>query len=199
MKTWQIRTLGGAGSGHHGHKGIPGHRGGSLPKGASGGLQLFHGGRSTIVDSVLSEGLKIGKEWHYRPPSVYTAEDPQLALGYAIDRAKNIVPQPKHMEAVVFEIRVPPDNVEDFVPDDKLPGLTIEAGQISNTSWRVAHDVPKDWIVGYKVYRADTSTRKWWTAQSDEQYKQFEVVQDVKLQEYEIDSLYIPIVYIPED
>ena len=37
MKRWQILerfNLGGAGSGHHGHKGIPGHRGGSA---ASGG------------------------------------------------------------------------------------------------------------------------------------------------------------------
>jgi len=31
---------GGAGSGHHGHKGIPGHQGGSLPKGASAVVKL---------------------------------------------------------------------------------------------------------------------------------------------------------------
>lgn len=30
-KRWKIRALGGPGSGHHGHKGIPGQRGGSLP------------------------------------------------------------------------------------------------------------------------------------------------------------------------
>jgi 5,10-methenyltetrahydromethanopterin hydrogenase len=30
-----IRLKGGAGSGNHGHKGIPGHQGGSLPQGSS--------------------------------------------------------------------------------------------------------------------------------------------------------------------
>ena len=43
MKTHEIikralAKLGGAGSGHHGHKGIPGHRGGSAPKGGGGGF-----------------------------------------------------------------------------------------------------------------------------------------------------------------
>ncbi|MFA5036563.1 MAG: hypothetical protein WC479_05250 [Candidatus Izemoplasmatales bacterium] len=34
-KTYGIKLKGGAGSGNHGHKGIPGHRGGSLPQGSS--------------------------------------------------------------------------------------------------------------------------------------------------------------------
>lgn len=38
MKRHDIRALGGAGSGHHGHKGIPGQRGGSLPKGGAGAV-----------------------------------------------------------------------------------------------------------------------------------------------------------------
>lgn len=35
MKTFTIRLKGGTGSGHHGHKGIPGHQGGSLPADSS--------------------------------------------------------------------------------------------------------------------------------------------------------------------
>ena len=37
MKRHEIRKLGGSGSGHHGHKGIPGQRGGSAPRGGGGG------------------------------------------------------------------------------------------------------------------------------------------------------------------
>ena len=36
MKKHEIRKLGGPGSGHHGHKGIPGRRGGSAPSGGGG-------------------------------------------------------------------------------------------------------------------------------------------------------------------
>lgn len=36
MNTYKFRFKGGPGSGNHGHKGIPGHRGGSLPRGESG-------------------------------------------------------------------------------------------------------------------------------------------------------------------
>ena len=32
MTEYRIRLKGGPGSGHYGHKGIPGHQGGSLPK-----------------------------------------------------------------------------------------------------------------------------------------------------------------------
>lgn len=35
MTQYVIRLKGGPGSGNHGHKGIPGHQGGSLPKGES--------------------------------------------------------------------------------------------------------------------------------------------------------------------
>lgn len=42
MKTYTIRFKGGAGSGFHGHKGIPGHRGGSLPReGSSAGINDY--------------------------------------------------------------------------------------------------------------------------------------------------------------
>lgn len=47
MKRWQIRALGGPGSGHFGHAGVPGKRGGSLPR-----------------SSAMS--IRTGKDWEER-------------------------------------------------------------------------------------------------------------------------------------
>ena len=202
-KRWQVIEnilLGGPGSGNRGHTGGvggPGNPGGSSAKG--GGATLYHGTRSGIVDSVLSEGLKVGKRWHYRDPSVYTAEDDALALGYAIDRARNTAPIPKYVEALVFEIRVPESELKRFVPDDKLPGLTIGGGQKTNASWRLPADIPKDWIVGYKLYRADSTKRSWVYTPADDVHTLFDVVEDVRLAEERGLKAFVPIVYIPAE
>ncbi|MFA5035683.1 MAG: zeta toxin family protein [Candidatus Izemoplasmatales bacterium] len=45
-----IRLKGGEGSGHHGHKGIPGHHGGSLPSGSSARGKLSSDKKTKIVD-----------------------------------------------------------------------------------------------------------------------------------------------------
>jgi hypothetical protein len=72
-----IRLKGGLGSGHHGHKGIPGHHGGSLPSGSlasaivdrprvlpdtnyvklSEGTSFYHVTRLDNLEDIMSKGL----------------------------------------------------------------------------------------------------------------------------------------------
>jgi hypothetical protein len=58
-----IRLKGGAGSGHYGHKGIPGHKGGSLPRGGSAsadttGSNSYKTSRGNAI-SVVQRGTQI--------------------------------------------------------------------------------------------------------------------------------------------
>jgi hypothetical protein len=78
-----IRLKGGAGSGNHGHKGIPGHRGGSLPQGShSSGIDEQARSRAKFEQSQReSRGYTPG----LRPESTATDEDFKRA--YA-DKAK---------------------------------------------------------------------------------------------------------------
>jgi hypothetical protein len=46
-----LRLKGGVGSGHHGHKGIPGHQGGSLPRGSN--ASAYTDARKRVLDSKL--------------------------------------------------------------------------------------------------------------------------------------------------
>ncbi|MFA5036557.1 MAG: hypothetical protein WC479_05220 [Candidatus Izemoplasmatales bacterium] len=73
MKTLTIRLKGGAGSGNHGHKGIPGHRGGSLPQGShSSGIDEQARSRAKFEQSQReSRGYTPG----LRPQSTATDED----------------------------------------------------------------------------------------------------------------------------
>lgn len=63
-KTFTIRLKGGPGSGHFGHKGIPGHRGGSLPRGESSQSDVKRPMRYTPKDyeEVKNDIIGIGYE-----------------------------------------------------------------------------------------------------------------------------------------
>lgn len=53
---------GGPGSGHHGHAGRPGQRGGSLPREESEGkVTIYHGTSHDRMMRILSEGIQSGK------------------------------------------------------------------------------------------------------------------------------------------
>ncbi|MFA5036792.1 MAG: hypothetical protein WC479_06420 [Candidatus Izemoplasmatales bacterium] len=58
-----IRLKGGAGSGNHGHKGIPGHRGGSLPKDDQNFGNSNVSSKLEIVNGTVSEAKKLNVEW----------------------------------------------------------------------------------------------------------------------------------------
>jgi hypothetical protein len=83
MTKLTIRLKGGSGSGNHGHKGIPGHRGGSLPQGSeSSGITEQQRSRAKFEQSQReSRGYTPG----LRPESMATDEDFRRA--YA-DKAK---------------------------------------------------------------------------------------------------------------
>lgn len=88
--TKPVLTLkkGGPGSGNYGHQGLAGVWGGSSPKsgGVSGGsdkgdlresetyVTLYHATHDEFIESIKFKGLRRGKEWIGRPPSVYFVE-----------------------------------------------------------------------------------------------------------------------------
>ena len=57
MKKHEIRKLGGPGSGHHGHKGIPGQRGGSMSRVSAAGGFMFN----PLDKESLGQALKDAK------------------------------------------------------------------------------------------------------------------------------------------
>ena len=69
---YSIRFKGGAGSGNHGHKGIPGHQGGSLPKGESQGITEQQRTRAEYEQSRRNVD---GYTRELRPESTATDED----------------------------------------------------------------------------------------------------------------------------
>jgi hypothetical protein len=47
-------------------------------------------------------------------------------------------------------------------------------------SWRVPKNIPSDWIVGHKIYRADTTTREWSYTRAEDMHTLFDEVVQTK-------------------
>jgi hypothetical protein len=80
---------GGAGSGHHGHKGIPGHQGGSLPRGASAAKKtreamiLANDLPKALQDSMKSDLTAIAEDLGFPPDRIlyYNRKGKNFAVG----------------------------------------------------------------------------------------------------------------------
>jgi len=163
-----ISIKGGPGSGNWGHAGRPGLRGGS----GGAGVTLTFGGASKpvwsedrqrvevsaqkLIDSVGERGIGKGKSWHGREPSVYLAENPEVALGYVLERSTNFagIEANSIVQGVVFEVRVPASEIGSLVPDTMVPGI-IAGRVMSGENWRVPRDIPTSWITKFTVYELD--------------------------------------------
>lgn len=77
-----IIIKGGPGSGHHGHQGRPGKRGGSLPGGGgSNKVVVYHGTRTEFINDIKNNGLQVRKGADDRE-GVFFATDKNEALYY---------------------------------------------------------------------------------------------------------------------
>ncbi|MCL4296161.1 MAG: hypothetical protein KJ077_10555 [Anaerolineae bacterium] len=124
------------------------------PGAAAQPVTTFHGTVPQILQEVTANGLKPGKSWHGRAPSVYVAEDPDMAMHYAFERARN---RPFNktdiVQGIVFELEIPADQAGELIFDTKEPGLLSAAK--NKEGWRLEKPIPPSWIKSYTIYQLD--------------------------------------------
>jgi predicted ABC-type ATPase len=71
---YMIRLKGGEGSGHHGHKGIPGHHGGSLPRGSSAAVGKLSTNKGKFTGEMVNPNGLDTLEQYRNPDGTWTKE-----------------------------------------------------------------------------------------------------------------------------
>jgi len=111
-----------------------------------GGVTVFHGTKEEFLESIKLGGLKRGKEWFGRPPSVYYTTDESGAKDYAkflplADKAHGTV------RFAIVEARIP-DELHAQAKDDTHGKRDFN---IKN-SWQLPRDIPARYLVRVRIY-----------------------------------------------
>jgi hypothetical protein len=123
-----------------GHEGIPGHQGGSLPRGESSNKKTFrHGTSIESADKIRTEGIRrnsasIGD----RASSVYFMQDKSAIRDYVTDKYNE---SDEGFAIVEFDV---PEEFTDSILEDEEEG----------DSFRMEKDVPTEWIRNIEYYDA---------------------------------------------
>ena len=108
-------------------------------------VPVFHGTGPDFAESIKSSGLKRGREYLGRPPSVYFTSDLEAAKDYG-----NVLGRLGD-EFAVIEFSIPKNYSSKIIPDD----ADLLAFGIKN-SFRIEQDIPKEWIRDIKIYNVRT-------------------------------------------
>jgi len=108
-------------------------------------VTVFHGTGPDFAESIKSSGLKRGREYLGRPPSVYFTSDLEAAKDYG-----NVLGRLGD-EFAVIKFSIPKNYSSKIIPDD----ADLLAFGIKN-SFRIEQDIPKEWISDIKIYNVRT-------------------------------------------
>lgn len=130
MAYYKIRFKGGPGSGHFGHKGRPGHKGGSLPRDGSAGtfVSMDKGSLKSVVSA--KEHDKLAKAGYFKSAQFYdkqvmlrpsTAAGRRMAAEYSFPRRLNVVADKREDGMWYGEINLD-GSINDLV--SAMPGIS---------------------------------------------------------------------------
>jgi hypothetical protein len=108
---------------------------------------VYHGTGPDYAENIKNEGLKRGKEWAGRAPSVYFSTSEKSA----------------HEYAQLFGALGPEYSVVEFeIPKSFDPSVIFDDADFNafgiNTSFRIEKDIPVDWIKSIKIINTDFGT-----------------------------------------
>jgi len=178
-----IRILkGGSGSGNFGHAGRPGDVGGSASERGGGGISawdsdfnkdgavyVYHGTTEKALKSILTKGLKIGKPWMDRNPSVYFTVDKAEASRWShIAESRRSISNASNKHIVV-EFSIP-----DELDNDVIQDVIANKDMGWKSAFRIEKNIPKEFItkviVGTTKYIVDDSILGYRTELVDHEY-----------------------------
>lgn len=178
-----IILKGGSGSGNFGHEGRPGEVGGSSTEGGGvgsisawdsdfnkdGAVYVYHGTTEKAIKSILSKGLKVGKPWMDRNPSVYFTVDKAEASRWShIAESRRSVSNASNKH-IVIEFSIP-----DELDNDVIQDVIANRDMGWKSAFRIEKNIPKEFItkiiVGTTKYVVDDSILGYRTELVDHEY-----------------------------
>jgi len=159
VKTIGIEKKGGPGSGHHGHSGRPGKRGGSLPGTGNGFVRVFHGTQDEFIQNIERIGIVKGKRRLFgRPRSVYFIESEEDALltgkkmlvhsPLSKVSPKDFVEEMSVKNFAIVEVHVPRDIYE----QNRQPDFEHDKDFGTTTAGFISMDFPPEWVNAVRIY-----------------------------------------------
>lgn len=150
----KVRFKGGLASGHYGHRGRPGKRGGSLPGSlfetkydTIGPTRVYHSTKTKAVISIIRHGLKRGGKWFGRKPSVYFTAKFEDVVRFAHNFESWSLDSDARIYAVV-DFKLPDEVSADVIRDDQaIYDFSLDE------AFRIEKDIPAEWVDSISVFK----------------------------------------------